>query len=103
MPVDPAIVTWQEPVERFEQVDVGAGTELDDDEPRRRVRDEHAEEPVAFAFDEARAGRREVGESRFGAGSDGEFGRLHPGFSWSEHMQRALPLGQATVSWTLTG
>jgi len=63
--VPPAIVPRQEPIERVDCVVVGAGPELQDHEPGRRVRHEHREEPAAavrMLGDEPPAGAREVGE-----------------------------------------
>jgi hypothetical protein len=46
MAVQP-ILTWEEAVERGQQVVVGSGAELDDDQPGGRMRHEHGQKPVA--------------------------------------------------------
>ena len=60
----PTAVAREQVVQRREQVIIGAGSQLHDHEAGRRVRHEDAEQPVALAIDEARAGRREVGQGR---------------------------------------
>ena len=69
MAVLPAIVAWQEPVERVEGILIGTGPELDDHKPGRRMRDEDVEQSVTLAVDEAGAGRGQVGETRLMAGA----------------------------------
>ena len=48
VPVQP-LVAGQQPVERREEIVVGAGADLDHDEAGRGVRDEHRQQPVAAA------------------------------------------------------
>ena len=76
----PPIVTRQQPVERVECVVVRPGPELDDREPRRRVRHEDRQEPVpapGMFGDEPPAGAGQVGEPTLGPGPDGETDRLY--------------------------
>ena len=59
----PAVLARQQPVERVQHVVVRSGPDLDDDEARRRVRDEHRQQAVlarAMRRKERSAGRGQV-------------------------------------------
>ena len=60
-----AFLPRQQPVQGIEEVVVRPGAHLDDDEPRRGVRDEDREQPVVRLDvpDERGAGRSEVDET----------------------------------------
>ena len=78
--VAPAVVARQEPVERVEEVGVGAGPDLDDDEAGRGVRDEDGQQPVAAVGglgDEARRPAVRSARPRDGPGPDGQLARVH--------------------------
>jgi hypothetical protein len=75
VPVE-AFVPRQEAFRRREQVVVGAGADLDDDDARGRMRDEDREEAVRLVGDEGRAGARQVRDPRTGPRPDRE--RLRP-------------------------
>jgi len=80
MAVLPAIVAWQEPVERVEGILVGTGPELHDHEARRGVRHEDREQAVAAGGmfrDEPPARCGQVGEASVGTRSDREPERLY--------------------------
>jgi hypothetical protein len=80
VPVAPAFVARQEPIERLERVVVGAGTELQDHDAGGRVRHEHGEQPVSSPTplgEEPPAGVREVGEAAIGSGPDRQPDGLH--------------------------
>ena len=74
--VPPAVVARQEPVEGLERVVVGARAELQDHEPRGRVRHEDRQEPVAARpaslGNEPPAGAGQVGEPALRPGPDGQ-------------------------------
>jgi hypothetical protein len=71
--VTPAVVSWQEPVERGHRVVVRTGTQFHDREPGRGMRHEHRQQPVATVgvlSDEPPASAREVGEPTLPARPD---------------------------------
>ncbi len=64
MPVQ-AILAREQPIERIEEVVVGAGPDLEDDKPRRGVGHEYRQQPIAVLGDvgeERGAGRGQVGD-----------------------------------------
>ena len=77
MPVDPAIVAREQPIERLHEVLLRSRPELHDDDPAGRVRHEHVEQPVARAGDEALALARQVEQPAAPPGVDRQLERLH--------------------------
>jgi hypothetical protein len=78
VPVQP-VLAREQPVERVEQVVIGAGPDLDDDETGRRVRHEDREQAVARAdvAQERGAGRGQVGQATRRTGPDRELARVY--------------------------
>jgi hypothetical protein len=74
VPVHP-VVARQESIERRHEILVRARTDLDDDEPGGRMRDEDREQPVRLGRDEAVARRGQVEQAARGARPDGELER----------------------------
>jgi hypothetical protein len=71
MSVQP-LLTWQEAIERVEEVVIRPRPDLDDDQPGRRMRDEDRQQPVVRADigNEGSTGWRQVGQAPCGAGPD---------------------------------
>jgi len=78
MPVQP-VLARQQSIERVDEVVVGAGPDLDDDQSRRRVRDEDREQPLAGVDvgEERGAGCRQVGDAARRPGPDRQFTGLY--------------------------
>ena len=74
-----AILARQQPVERVDEVVVGARSDLDDDEPGGRVRDEDGEQAVARldVGEERGAGRGQVGDATGRTRPDRELAGLY--------------------------
>ena len=78
MAVKPVFAREQS-IERVEEVVIGAGTDLDDDQPGRRVGNEDGEQAV-LGLDiaqERRAGRGQVGQAARRPGPDRELASLY--------------------------
>ncbi len=71
VPVEP-LVARQEPLQGREQVRVGAGADLDDDDPGRGVRDEDGQQAVRLGGEEGGARAGQVRQPRTVPGPDGE-------------------------------
>ena len=94
MTMPPAVVTWQEPVERGQRVVIRAGAELEDDQAGRRVRDVHRQQSVpspGMLGDEPAARIRQVGEPALGPGPDLEPQRLYGKMLRSASRNRPRP------------
>lgn len=74
-----AILARQQPVERVDEVVVGARSDLDDDEPGGRMRDEDGEQAVARldVREERGAGGGQVGDATGRTGPDRELASLY--------------------------
>ena len=93
MPVGP-LDPWQEPVQGGHQVVVGAGSDLDHDDPRRGVRDEDREEPVGpvgCVGDERRADRGQVVQAAAVPRSDRQLARLYGKMLRNASRSRPIP------------
>ena len=69
------LVAGQEPVECSQEVVVGARADLDDDEPRGRVRDEDGEQPVRLGSNEPGTRLGQVEQAARAPGPDAELER----------------------------
>jgi hypothetical protein len=71
MPV-PGLITWQQAIERSDQIGVGAGPDLDDDEAGRGVRNEDGQQAVdrVDLSQKGLAGTGEIGQPAALAGAD---------------------------------
>ena len=79
MSVEP-VFAWQQPVERRQQVVVGAGADLDHDQPRRRMWHEDRQQPVAASRDlrdEPRALAGQVDQAATAARPDRELAAVY--------------------------
>ena len=74
MSVEP-FLAGQETIEPVEEVVIRPRPDLDDDQPRRRMRDEDRQQPVIRADigNKGSTGRRQVGQAPCGAGPDRQF------------------------------
>src|SRR6516165_252647 len=90
MPV--AVVTWQQPLQRVDQVVVGAGAGLDDGDTGRRVRHEHVAQTVAVAEAEPAHRIREIDDSATGGVHFQHIG-MHPDKPTVERLGPANLLG----------
>jgi hypothetical protein len=64
MPVQP-VFSWEQSIEHVEEVIIGAGADLEDDEPCRRMRYEHRQKAVPVlgnVGEERGTGRSQVGD-----------------------------------------
>jgi hypothetical protein len=73
------LVAWQQPVEGGQQVVVRPGTDLDDDQPGRCVRDEDREQAIGRldVGQERGTGRGQVGNASCRTGPDRELASLY--------------------------
>jgi hypothetical protein len=78
MPVEP-VLARQQPIERVDQVVVGTGPDLDDDQPGGRVRDEDRQQAIARldVGQERGTGRGQVGNAARRTGPDRELASLY--------------------------
>lgn len=89
-----AVVPRKQAIERIEEIIVGAGPDLDDDQARGGVRDEDAEQAVAaggHVLDEGGAGGRQIGDAAGGSGPDAELARLYGKMLRSASRIRPIP------------
>ena len=92
MPVQPLLARKQS-IERVEQVVVRTSADLDHDEARGRMRDEHRQQAVVRAdvIEERRTGGGQVGETSGRTGPDAEFAGLYGKMLRSASRNRPIP------------
>lgn len=76
----PAVLTRQYPVQRIHEVVVRTGTDLEDDQTGRGVRDEDGKQAITVAGDvgqERGTGRGQVGQAAGGTGPNRELAGLY--------------------------
>jgi hypothetical protein len=78
MPVQP-VLARQQPIERVDQVVIGPGPDLDDDEPGGGMRDEDGEQAIGRldVGQERGTGGRQVGQAACRTGPDRELASLY--------------------------
>ena len=78
MPVQ-AVFARQQPIERVDEVVVGASPDLDDDQPGGRMRDEDGEQAIGRpdVGQERGTGRRQVGQAACRTGPDRELASVY--------------------------
>jgi len=97
MAVAPAVVPWQETVERGEEVLLRAGTQLHDQDARRGMGGEDDEQAVTFAGHESRAGLRQVGQP-VAAGADFDLSGLQGKSPRTQDRTRRTPPREGELS-----
>ena len=78
MPVQP-VLARQQPIERVDEIVIGAGPDLDDDQPGGRMRDEDGQQAIGRldVGQERGTGRRQVGQAACRTGPDRELASLY--------------------------
>ena len=73
------VLAWQQPVERVDEVVVGTGPDLDDDEPGGGMRDEDGQQaiPCVDVGQERGAGGGQVGQAARRTGPDRELASVY--------------------------
>lgn len=89
----PAVLAWQQSVERVEQVVVRSGPDLEDDDAGRGVGDEHRQQAILRldVGEERDAGRREIGDAARGPGADRQSARLYGKMLRRASRRRPMP------------
>jgi hypothetical protein len=89
----PAVLAWQQAIERIQQVVVGAGSHLEDDKPGGRMWDEQRQQTITGAdvIKEGGTGRGQIGDAARGPGADGQGACLYGKMLRSASRMRPSP------------